>query len=115
MGWQAWKLQRAGFFEECACGFCQEEIEFEDFSIESDIQAYFATVPTADIEALKAEIKQLKTLVNNQQKSQEKTSMSHIIAIAALTATAGILTAALPPAGVAFGFLVFGAGLVARD
>jgi hypothetical protein len=60
----------------------------EDFSIESDIQAYFATVPTADIEALKAEIKQLKTLVNNQQKSQEKTSMSHIIAIAALTATA---------------------------
>jgi hypothetical protein len=41
--------------------------------------------------------------------------MSHIIAIAALTATAGILTAALPPAGVAFGFLVFGAGLVARD
>jgi hypothetical protein len=62
----------------------------------------------ADLEPLKAEIKQLKTLVNNPQKSQEKTSMSHIIAIAALTA-------ALPPAGVAFGFLVFGAGLVARD
>jgi hypothetical protein len=40
-------------------------------------------LPTAEIEAFKAEIKQLKTLVNNQQKSQEKTSMSHIIAIAA--------------------------------
>ena len=41
--------------------------------------------------------------------------MSHIIAIGTLTATALGLTAALPLAGVAFGFLVLGAGLVARD
>ncbi len=41
--------------------------------------------------------------------------MSHVIAIGMLTTTAGILAAAFPPAGVAFGFLVFGAGLVARD
>jgi uncharacterized membrane protein HdeD (DUF308 family) len=69
----------------------------------------------ADIEALKAEVQGLKTLVNSQQQSQEKTSMSHVIAIGTLTATAGILTAAFPPAGVAVGFLVLGAGLVARD
>jgi hypothetical protein len=69
----------------------------------------------ADIEALKAEVQGLKTLVNSQQQSSEKTSMSHTIAIGALTATALGLTAAFPPAGLAFGFLVLGAGLVARD
>jgi len=68
----------------------------------------------AKISALKAEIQGLKTLINSQQKTQEKT-MSHIIAIGTLTATALGLTAALPLAGVAFGFLVLGAGLVARD
>jgi cell shape-determining protein MreC len=72
-------------------------------------------LPAAEIEALKAEIKDLKTLVNSQQQSSDKTSMSHVIAIGTLTATAGILTAAFAPAGVAFGFLVLGAGLVARD
>jgi hypothetical protein len=72
-------------------------------------------LPAAEISAFKAEIKDLKTLVNSQQQSWEKTSMSHVIAIGTLTATAGILTAAFPPAGVAFGFLVLGAGLVARD
>jgi hypothetical protein len=69
----------------------------------------------ADVEALKAEIKQLKTLVNSQHKSQEKTSMSHAIAIGTLTATAGAISFAFPPAGIAFGLFVLGAGLMARD
>jgi hypothetical protein len=41
--------------------------------------------------------------------------MSHVIAIGTLTATALGLTAAFTPAGIAFGFFVLGAGLVARD
>jgi len=41
--------------------------------------------------------------------------MSHVIAISALTATAGAISLAFPPAGVAFGLFVFGAGLIARD
>ncbi len=41
--------------------------------------------------------------------------MSHLIAISALTATVGAISLAFPPAGFAFGFLVVGAGLVARD
>jgi fructosamine-3-kinase len=115
MGWQGWKLQRAGFFEEGACGFFQEEIEFEDFSVESDIQDYFSTLSTREIEALKAEIQGLKTLVNNNQQKPQEKNMSHVIAIGTLTATVLGLTAAFPPAAVAFGFLVLGAGLVARD
>jgi cell shape-determining protein MreC len=72
-------------------------------------------LPAADISALKAEIKHLKTLINSQQQSQEKTSMSHVIAVSALTATAGAISLAFPPAGIAFGLFVLGAGLVARD
>jgi hypothetical protein len=41
--------------------------------------------------------------------------MSHVVAIGTLAATALGLTAAFPPAAIAFGFLVLGAGLVARD
>jgi len=68
----------------------------------------------AEIDALKAEIQGLKTLVNNQQKPQEKT-MSHVVAIGTLTATAGAISLAFPPAGIAFGLFVLGAGLMARD
>lgn len=41
--------------------------------------------------------------------------MSHVIAIAALTTTAGTISLAFPPAGIAFGLFVLGAGLMARD
>jgi hypothetical protein len=69
----------------------------------------------AEISALKARIENLKILVkNNQQKSQDKT-MSHLIAIGTLTATAGAISLAFPPAGVAFGLFVLGAGLMAKD
>ena len=55
--------------------------------------------------------------ISNQQQSQQPSekNMPHIIAIGTLTATALGLTAAFPPAAIAFGFLVLGAGLVARD
>jgi len=69
----------------------------------------------AEISALKAKIENLKTLVkNNQQKSQDKT-MSHLVAIGTLTATAGAISLAFPPAGVAFGLFVLGAGLMAKN
>jgi hypothetical protein len=58
---------------------------------------------------------ELKNLVNTQQKSLEKTSMSHVIALTTLTATACAISLAFAPAGIAFGLLVLGAGLVARD
>ncbi len=41
--------------------------------------------------------------------------MSHAIAIGTLTATAGAISFAFPPAGIAFGLFVLGAGLMARD
>jgi hypothetical protein len=41
--------------------------------------------------------------------------MSHVIAIGTLTATAGAISLAFAPAGIVFGLLVLGAGLVARD
>jgi hypothetical protein len=63
---------------------------------------------------LKAEIQGLKTLNNSQQESQEKT-MYHLVAIGTLTATAGAISLAFPPAGIAFGLFVLGAGLMARD
>jgi hypothetical protein len=69
----------------------------------------------AEISAFKAETEALKTLVNNnQQKPQEKT-MSHVVVIGTLTATAGAISLAFPPAGIAFGLFVLGAGLMARD
>lgn len=40
--------------------------------------------------------------------------MSHVIAIGTLSATAGAISLALPAAGMAFGLLVLGAGLIAR-
>jgi uncharacterized membrane protein HdeD (DUF308 family) len=63
---------------------------------------------------LKVEIQHLKTLINTQQKSQEETSMSHVIAIGTLSATAGAISLALPAAGMVFGLFVLGAGLIAR-
>ena len=41
--------------------------------------------------------------------------MSHLVAIVTLTATVGAISVAFPPAGVAFGLVVLGAGLMARD
>ena len=41
--------------------------------------------------------------------------MSHVIAMGTLTATAGAISLAFPPAGMAFGLFVLGAGLMARD
>ena len=95
-------------------GFFRQEIEFEDFSIAEDIQAYFSQLSAADISAFKAEIQELKPLTNSQQKSQEKT-MSHLVAIGTLTAKAGAISLDFPPVGIAFGLFVLGAGLMARD
>jgi hypothetical protein len=41
--------------------------------------------------------------------------MSHVVAIGTLTATAGAISLAFPLAGIAFGLLVLGGGLMARD
>lgn len=41
--------------------------------------------------------------------------MSHLVAIGTLTATAGAISLAFPPAAMAFGLFVLGAGLMARD
>jgi len=71
-------------------------------------------VSAGDISDL-GEIEALKNLTNNQQKLQEKTSMFHVVAIGTLAATAGAISLAFPPAGIAFGLLVFGTGLMARD
>lgn len=40
--------------------------------------------------------------------------MSYIVAVSALTATAGAISVAFPPAGLAFGLFVLGAGLFAK-
>jgi len=55
--------------------------------------------------------------ISNQQQSQQSSEkpMSHIIAISALTATAGAISVAFPPAAFAFGLFVLGAGLMAKD
>jgi Flp pilus assembly protein TadB len=68
-------------------------------------------------ESLRLYYQQELERISNQEQSQkpsEKT-MSHVIAISALTATAGAISLAFPPAGVAFGLFVLGAGLMARD
>ncbi len=41
--------------------------------------------------------------------------MFHLVAIGTLTATAGAISLAFPPVGIAFGLFVLGAGLMARD
>jgi pseudouridine-5'-phosphate glycosidase len=68
-------------------------------------------------ESLRLYYQQELERITNQQQSQKSSekNMPHVIAIGTLAATALGLTAAFPPAGIAFGFLVFGAGLVARD
>ncbi len=58
---------------------------------------------------------ELERITNQQSHQSSEKNMPHIIAIGTLTATVLGLTAAFPPAAVAFGFLVLGAGLVARD
>jgi len=68
-------------------------------------------------ESLRLYYQQELERISNQEQSQkpsEKT-MSHVMAISALTATAGAISFAFPPAGVAFGLFVLGAGLMARD
>ncbi|NEQ18584.1 MAG: hypothetical protein F6K28_00150 [Microcoleus sp. SIO2G3] len=67
------------------------------------------------MKASKAFSQEFKTLVNVQQQLQEKISMSHLVAMGTLTATAGALSLAFPPVGMAFGLFVLGAGLIARD
>ncbi len=68
-------------------------------------------------ESLRLYYQQELERITNQQQPQQSSekNMPHIIAIGTLTATVLGLTAAFPPAAVAFGFLVLGAGLVARD
>ena len=58
---------------------------------------------------------ELERISNQQSQQSSEKTMSHIIAISALTATAGAISLVFPPAGVAFGLFVLGAGLMARD
>jgi Flp pilus assembly protein TadB len=68
-------------------------------------------------ESLRLYYQQELERISNQQQSQQSSekTMSHVIAISALTATAGAISVAFPPAGIAFGLFVLGAGLMARD
>jgi hypothetical protein len=58
---------------------------------------------------------ELERISNQQSQQSSEKTMSHVIAISALTATAGAISLVFPPAGVAFGLFVLGAGLMARD
>ncbi|HEY9602596.1 MAG TPA: hypothetical protein V6C85_13355 [Allocoleopsis sp.] len=68
-------------------------------------------------ESLRLYYQQELERIRNQQQSQQSSekTMSHVMAISALTATAGAISLAFPPVGIAFGLLVLGAGLIARD
>jgi Flp pilus assembly protein TadB len=68
-------------------------------------------------ESLRLYYQQELERISNQQRAQQSSekTMSHVIAISALTATAGAISVAFPPAGIAFGLFVLGAGLMARD
>ena len=71
-------------------------------------------------ESLRLYYQQELERISNQQQSQQsqhsaEKPMSHIIAISALTATAGAISVAFPPAAFAFRLFVLGAGLMARD
>jgi Flp pilus assembly protein TadB len=58
---------------------------------------------------------ELERISNQQSQQSSEKTMSHVIAISSLTATAGAISLVFPPAGVAFGLFVLGAGLMARD
>ncbi|HEY9597080.1 MAG TPA: hypothetical protein V6D33_05370 [Cyanophyceae cyanobacterium] len=68
-------------------------------------------------ESLRLYYQQELERISNQQQSQQSSekTMFHVIAISALTATAGAISVAFPPAGIAFGLFVLGAGFMARN